>query len=46
MIKEGDIIRCAFQQHDGEYVKRPALILKKVSDYNDFVVVTVALARV
>lgn len=37
-MEEGDVIRFALQQNDGKYVKRPAVILKKILPYNDCVI--------
>lgn len=35
-MKEGDIVKAALQQSDGSYKLRPALILKKMPPYDDF----------
>jgi hypothetical protein len=37
-MKDGDVIRFALQQHDGKYLKRPAVIIKKLPQHNDFII--------
>jgi mRNA interferase MazF len=37
-MQEGDVIRYALHQQDEEIVKRPALIIKKIPPYNDFLI--------
>ena len=37
-MQEGNVIRFALQQNDGKYVKRPAVVVKKLPQYNDFLI--------
>lgn len=37
-MKEGSVVRIALQQHDGKFVKRPAVLIKKHSRYDDCIV--------
>lgn len=37
-MQEGNIIRIALQQNDGKFVKRPAVLLKKILPFNDWLV--------
>src|SRR5271163_3899018 len=37
-MNEGSVIRFALQQNDGKLVQRPALIVKKIPPYNDYLI--------
>ncbi len=41
-MKPGDIILAEFQQANGEFKKRPAVLLKKMRPYNDWLVCAVS----